>query len=152
MSTTHLSDVTFLFSHFMTGLIGYHQCNMTWEWNGRPAKTPGGGGLTWLYGSAGRNVQYWHHISTAYHHRVWSVWSLLYELIYLFIRFTHFSHHLYSTYFLYVPVGSCEQQDFVGVKRLPLHQKGHVWHIFIVQEVRIWNTQGQKNLMFFWVS
>lgn len=51
-----------------------------------------------------------------------------------------------------VPGGRCEEKDFVGVKRLPLHQKRHIWHVFIVEEVRIWKTHGQKNLMFFWLS
>lgn len=51
-----------------------------------------------------------------------------------------------------VPAGSCEKQDFVGIKGLPLHQKGHIWHLLIVQEVRIWKTDSQKNLMFLWLS
>lgn len=36
-----------------------------------------------------------------------------------------------------LPGGSCEEQDFVGIKRFPLHQKGNVRHLFIVQKVRI---------------
>lgn len=50
---------------------------------------------------------------------------------------------------LIVPVGGCEEQHFVGIERLPFHQKGHIGHLLVVQEVRIWKTHGQKNLMFF---
>lgn len=38
-----LSDVSFLFCHFMTGSIGYRQCNMICGGeNGHPFKVPGG--------------------------------------------------------------------------------------------------------------
>lgn len=48
-----------------------------------------------------------------------------------------------------VPVGGCEEQNFVGIERLPLHQKSHIRHLLVVQEVGIWGTRGQKNNMFF---
>lgn len=36
-----------------------------------------------------------------------------------------------------VPVGGGEEKDFVGVERFALHQKCHVRHVLVVQEVRI---------------
>lgn len=36
-----------------------------------------------------------------------------------------------------VPVGGSEEKNFVGVERFALHQKGHVRHVLVVEEVRI---------------
>lgn len=55
-----------------------------WGWKWTSFQGPRGGGRKkkWLYGSAGRNVQHWYHISTTYGHSVLHVCSLLYELVF----------------------------------------------------------------------
>lgn len=35
------------------------------------------------------------------------------------------------------PVRSCDQKDSVAVKRFPLHHKCHIWHLLVVQEMRV---------------
>ena len=124
-STTHSTDVSFLFDRPVTGLIGSCQCHMTEEWNGCPLYIPGAeGNMTVLISRRKCSVLTSHPNEVAVYSERWCV---------------------------QVPAGSCEEQDFVGVKRFPLHQEGHIRHLFIVQEVRIWKVKKQENVIsFFW--
>lgn len=132
-----MCDASFLFSRFMTGSICYHQCNVIWGGsNVNPFKIPVGSGKRTLYWSAERSGQPRYDTRTTFWHCVWSDCSLLCEFLYN------------QKVTMSVPVGGCKEKYFVGVERLPLHQKRHIWHLLIVQEVRIWKSHGQKYLIF----
>lgn len=129
----HSSSVTLWQDQYVT-------INATWygglKW--KPVQDPSGVRKKTLYWSAERSGQPRYDTRTTFWHCVWSDCSLPCELDFLY----------YQKVTMSVPVGGCKEKYFVGVERLPLHQKRHIWHVLIVQEVRIWKSHGQKYLIF----
>lgn len=42
------------------------------------------------------------------------------------------------------PVRSCDQQDSVAVERFPFHHKRHIWHLLVIQEMRVCGKTHQQ--------